>query len=100
MTCVSSYEGNGRSQREFTRELCFKCGYVFDLSITTHAEMLSASKIALEENNLTLLINIFTKAIVPIEKYQEKDETYLKILTSDDLFAEEEISDYEYYYDN
>lgn len=32
-------EGNGRTQREFTRLLCLECGYVFDLSCTTHEEM-------------------------------------------------------------
>ncbi|MEE0920670.1 MAG: Fic family protein [Lachnospiraceae bacterium] len=93
-------EGNGRTQREFTRELCLKCGYIFDLSVTTHQEMLDASKLALEEVDLSLLIDIFNKAIIPIEKYQEKDEEYLKVLTSDDLFVEDNLDDYEYYYDN
>lgn len=27
-------EGNGRSQREFARELCLACGYRFDLTLT------------------------------------------------------------------
>ena len=36
-------EGNGRAQREFARELCIECGYVFDLTQTTHEEMLEAS---------------------------------------------------------
>lgn len=93
-------EGNGRTQREFARELCLKCGYVFDLSITTHQEMLNASKLALEEVDLSLLINIFSKAIVPINEYHEKDETYLKILTSDDLIVDNKLEEYEYYYDD
>lgn len=89
-------EGNGRTQREFTRELCLKCGYVFDLSFTTHSEMLTASKVALEQGDVSLLIDIFNKAIIPIDQYKSKSEEYLKILTSDDLFIEEDLSDYDY----
>lgn len=92
-------EGNGRTQREFTRELCLKFGYVFDLSVTTHQEMLEASKLALEKVDLSKLISIFSQAIVPIEKYQEKDEDYLRILTSDDLYIEDDLDEYEYYYE-
>lgn len=63
-------EGNGRSQREFTRELCLKCGYMFDLSTTNHQEMLDASIESFNTGNNKKLENIFQKAIAPIEDYE------------------------------
>lgn len=56
-------EGNGRSQREFARELCLKCGYSFDLRHTNHEEMLSASIESLDEGSNTGLEAIFRKCI-------------------------------------
>lgn len=61
-------EGNGRSQREFTRELCLKCDYGFDLSKTNHQEMLEASIASFNTGNSRKLEEIFQKAIKPIEK--------------------------------
>lgn len=98
LNCLHPFrEGNGRTQREFTRQLCLKCGYVFDLSVTTHKDMLKASKLSLQEGNNSELAAIFSTAIVPFDKYMQKDEEYLKILTSDDLYVEENIDEYEYY---
>lgn len=53
-------EGNGRSQKAFAWELCFRCGYEFDLSHTNHEEMLSAS-ISLIEGDKA----VFKKCIKP-----------------------------------
>ena len=56
-------EGNGRSQREFARELCLKCGYAFDLRHTNHAEMLAASIESLDKGSNASLEGIFRKCI-------------------------------------
>ena len=37
-------EGNGRTQREFIRELALKCGYKIDFSKISKEQMLEASK--------------------------------------------------------
>lgn len=90
-------EGNGRSQREFARELCLHCGYMFDLSGTTHKEMLEASVIAFNRADNSKLLEIFTKAVIPIEEYNKPDNLFLRILTSDDLDIEDVADSYEYY---
>lgn len=59
-------EGNGRSQREFARELCLKCGYRFDLRHTNHNEMLAASIESLDKGSNDGLEAIFRKCIVPL----------------------------------
>lgn len=59
-------EGNGRSQREFCRELCLKCGYLFDLTRTCRDEMLQASIKSLEIGDNTGLEAIFRKCIIPL----------------------------------
>ena len=59
-------EGNGRSQREFARELCLKCGYAFDLRQTNHEEMLSASIESLDKGSNAGLEAIFQKCIMPL----------------------------------
>lgn len=59
-------EGNGRSQREFARELCLQCGYAFDLRHTNHMEMLSASIESLDKGSNTDLETIFRKCITPL----------------------------------
>ena len=59
-------EGNGRAQREFARELCLKCGYEFDLSGTSHEEMLEASVLSFEKGDGSGFVRIFSKAVVPI----------------------------------
>lgn len=66
-------EGNGRSQREFTRELCLQCGYIFDLTHTSQQEMLTASIESFNGNN-TKLETIFQTAILPIDNIQSSDK--------------------------
>lgn len=65
-------EGNGRSQREFARELCLECGYIFDLSKTNHQEMLNASTKSFNTGNNQKLEDIFQKSITPIEDYENR----------------------------
>lgn len=81
-------EGNGRAQREFARELCLECGYVFDLTQTTHNEMLDASVRSFNTGKTDSFVSIFEKCIIPIEEYknfQERLTDTLLILSSDDL---------------
>lgn len=59
-------EGNGRAQREFARELCCKCGYLFDLTRTNHEEMLNASIQSFYADNVELE-RIFSKVVTPNE---------------------------------
>ena len=59
-------EGNGRSQREYCRELCLKCGYLFDLTHSCRDEMLQASIESLEKGENMKLVNIFRKCIIPL----------------------------------
>ena len=54
-------EGNGRAQREFARELCLICGYDFDLSCSTHKEMLEASIYSFNTGDSSKLRVIFKK---------------------------------------
>lgn len=80
-------EGNGRAQREFTRELCLKCGYVIDLTKTRHEEMLSASIDSFQKADNTGFITIFHKCVIPAEEYayyQSKLTASLLILSEDD----------------
>ena len=56
-------EGNGRSQREYARELCLKCGYILDL---THKEMLMESIISFDKGNNSGLEAVFRKCIRPL----------------------------------
>lgn len=81
-------EGNGRSQREFTRELCMKCGYVFDLTKTTHNQMLSASIKSFNHADNSELIDIFSRCVIPLEEYKDLQSRLSKellILSCDDL---------------
>lgn len=59
-------EGNGRSQREFCRELCLKCGYLLDLTHTCRDEMLQASIDSLEKGDNTGLETIFRKCVISL----------------------------------
>lgn len=59
-------EGNGRSQREFCRELCLKCGYLFDLTNTCRDEMLQASIDSLDKGNNTGLEAAFGKCVISL----------------------------------
>ena len=81
-------EGNGRSQREFTRELCLKCGYVLDLTCTSHTEMLEASILSFNKADNSGLKSIFGKCIIPIEEYKNFQNTLnskLLIMSEDDI---------------
>lgn len=89
-------EGNGRTQREFARMVCLECGYDFNLYVTTHNEMLEASKLSFDKGDSSLLVDIFSKAVKPYSSQTEYDNNMLRILTSDDLVIVPD-SDYEYY---
>lgn len=81
-------EGNGRAQREFARELCLECGFVFDLTSTTHQEMLDASIASFNRGDNTGFISIFSRCIVPLHEYKnyrERLNTDLLILSEDDI---------------
>lgn len=81
-------EGNGRSQREFARELCLKCGYVFDLTQTNHENMLEASIESFNTGDNTKLENIFQRAVVPVTEYPNLQQTLqskIMILSKDDI---------------
>lgn len=90
-------EGNGRTQREFAREICLRCGYVFDLSCTTHKEMLDASILSFNKADNTKLLRIFEQAVIPMGDYDKTDSSFLNILTTDDLDIEDVANSYEYY---
>lgn len=80
-------EGNGRTQREFTRELCLKCGYVFDLTQTTGREMLDASIQSFNTGNNKGFIDIFSRCVIPMEEYKDYQSRLtdgLLILSKDD----------------
>lgn len=70
-------EGNGRSQREFARELCLYCGYEFDLTRTTHEQMLDASIWSFNKDNDRLKA-IFMKAVTPITDHDALQERLKK----------------------
>ena len=91
-------EGNGRTQREFARLICLKCGYIFDLSCTTHKEMLEASVYSFNNADNSQLETIFSKAIIPVNEYKQIDDK-INILSSDDLVItiQENINNYQYY---
>lgn len=59
-------EGNGRTQREFARELCLKCGYILDLTHTDHEEMLTGSIASFDRGDNSGLEAIFHKCIRPL----------------------------------
>lgn len=90
-------EGNGRTQREFARIVCLACGYDFNLSCTTHEEMLKASMLSFDKCDSSGFIKIFSKAILPF-KENFKHDCGLAILTSDDLSISEKsnYSNYDY----
>ncbi|MCR5716182.1 MAG: Fic family protein [Lachnospiraceae bacterium] len=73
-------EGNGRSQREFTRELCLTCGYVFDLTRTGQSEMLEASIESFNTGNYDKFIEIFSYTVIPVAEYDHLEENLDRIL--------------------
>lgn len=88
-------EGNGRTQREFARLVCLDCGYNFDLSCTTHKQMLEASQLSFNKGDSSGFIKIFSDALTPYDE-QKIDVDKLNILTTDDLVIGPS-SDYDYY---
>jgi cell filamentation protein len=78
-------EGNGRAQREFARMVCLECGYGFNLSCTTHLEMLEASKLSFDKGDSSLFIKIFSKAVTSYDSEIKGGLDTLSILTFDDL---------------
>lgn len=82
-------EGNGRAQREFVRELCQECGYYFDLSHTTHEEMLNAS-IASFYGNTRMLSSVFEKSLSPLNPHVNRQK--ISIFSKDDY-----LDDYDFY---
>ncbi len=81
-------EGNGRSQREFTRELCFKCGYIFDLTQTRRDEMLEASILSFDSGDNSGLAHIFERCCIPKGEYKELQKAFtskLLILSADEV---------------
>ena len=59
-------EGNGRTQREFARELCLKCGYILDFTHTDHEEMLTGSIKSFDRGDNAGLEAVFWKCIRPL----------------------------------
>ena len=90
-------EGNGRTQREFARLVCLKCGYILDLSATTHKEMLSASIESFDTGNSEGLHSIFSKTVFKEDEYAGDAEGFLRILSSDDMAIENAEDYYNYY---
>ena len=89
-------EGNGRTQREFARIVCMSCGYEFNLSCTTHQEMLNASVLSFDKGDSSGFIDIFKKAIVPYCEETASNMEKLNILTADDLLIDIQ-EHYDYY---
>lgn len=78
-------EGNGRAQREFARIVCLKCGYDFNLSHTSHQEMLNASVLSFNKGDNSLFVKIFSEAVKSHDSEAKQNFGELSILTSDDL---------------
>lgn len=89
-------EGNGRAQREFARLVCLECGYDFDLSATSHAEMLAASKLSFDKGDNSSFEKIFAQAISSANDKVKRNKDSLSILTSDDM-AIDVGDNYDYY---
>lgn len=93
-------EGNGRTQREFARELCLSCGYDFDLTQTAHKDMLAAS-IKSFNGDTEALEQIFAKNVTPILSYNKlnkKLKNTIQILSADDIItndSEKSCSEYD-----
>lgn len=84
-------EGNGRTQREFAREVCLRCGYIFDLSQTSHEEMLEASKFSLYGHN-EKFEDIFSRILMPVTaEFISNNPEFLYVLSLDDIPSEIDI---------
>jgi cell filamentation protein len=56
-------EGNGRTQREFIRQLALHNGFELDWSMTTRDQMMEASILSLRKGNCSLLADIIRVAL-------------------------------------
>ena len=56
-----------------------------------------ASIIAFNKADNSKLLNIFKQAVIPASEYEKADNSFLYILTSDDLNIEDVANSYEYY---
>lgn len=88
-------EGNGRTQREFARELCLDYGYELDLRNTTHQMMLDASYLSFQTGDNSKLEKIFSEAVTNKKDYvKRRDRVHqLQILSIDDIPKELEDDD-------
>ena len=68
----------------------------FDLSCTTHKDMLEASKLSFNQGDSSLFIEIFSKALRDYKDDVDYSGDRLSILTSDDLDLGA-VEGYEYY---
>ncbi|HEX2715628.1 MAG TPA: Fic family protein [Candidatus Acidoferrales bacterium] len=59
-------EGNGRTQREFVRELAHKNGYWLDWSIVSREELYKASDVSFMRGENELFEELLKKAIEPV----------------------------------
>lgn len=77
------HDGNGRTQREFIREICIQEGCIFDLSFTKAKDMFTASR-SKDPGDMT---DIFRQAIKKHDDPQSFYETcgYITILSHDDV---------------
>ena len=62
-------EGNGRTQREFVRELAYKNGYWVDWSKVSREELYKASDESFMRAENTLFEELLKKAIEPIDRF-------------------------------
>ena len=81
VACIQDY-ANSVFKKYFA--LCYAAKDDFDLSCTTHAEMLAASKISFNKGDSTAFIKIFSKALSP-HMEGDREYKYLQILSMDDL---------------
>lgn len=72
------------------------CGYEFNLSCTTHQEMLNASVLSFDKGDSSGFIDIFKKAIIPYCEETASNMENLNILTADDLLIDIQ-EHYDYY---
>ena len=91
-------EGNGRTQREFTRQLCLDCGYVLDFADTTKQEMLNASILSFNKGDNTGFHKIFERSLISKKEYEKKKAFKIKYLsekeTPDEIVVKPKIIDY------
>lgn len=73
-----------------------ECGFYFDLSRTTHIEMLTASKLSFDKGDSSGFVEIFNKAVYPFNTNLFQDFDFVSILSKDDLTIETPVG-YDYY---